>query len=59
MMEAEADLQSELQEVRVSVTYINHNIWYYRMLFFLVCRKAISMKIVSWPCIAELNFKVI
>jgi hypothetical protein len=41
MMEAEADLKSELQEVKVSVTYINHNVWYYRMLFFLACRRPI------------------
>ena len=41
MMEAETNLQSELHQVRVSVTYINHNMLYYRMLFFLACRKAI------------------
>ena len=29
MEEDEADLHKELQRVKVSVTYINSNLWYY------------------------------
>ena len=29
VVEVEADLQRELEQVKVSVTYINTNLWYY------------------------------
>ena len=49
MQEAEADLQTELERVKVSVTYINSNLWYYQMLFFLACCRVISMKLSAGP----------
>jgi hypothetical protein len=53
------EVEAELQEEKVSVVYIDHILWYYRLLFFVACHKVIWMKIVSWPSTAETNFKAL
>ena len=35
------EVEAELQEVKVSVVYIDHILWYYRVLFCVACRKVI------------------
>ena len=52
------EVEAELQEVKVSVVYIDHILWY-SVLFCVACRKVIWMKIVSWPSTAETNFKAV
>ena len=55
------EVEAELQEVKVSVVYIDHTciLLYFRVLFFLAGHKVIWMKIVSWPSTAETNFKAL
>jgi len=45
MEEDEADLQRKLQHIKVSVTHINSNLWYSRLLFFFTCCRVMTNKL--------------
>ena len=56
-MKIEEKLWKELEVVKVSIVYMNYNLWYYQVLLFVVYYITTWMKIGSWPSIAETNLK--
>jgi hypothetical protein len=55
----EKKLLKELEAVKVSIVYMNYNLWHYQVLLFVVYHITTWMKIVSWPSIAETNLKTV
>ena len=55
----EEKLWKELEAVKLSIVYMNYNLWYYQVLLIVVYHITTWMKIVSWPSIAETDLKAV